>query len=180
MKLISICLTLILIAGARVPGSCQDSAYINKELSSLFANGILLENLGITVPWDLKLADIGKYGDPKVIKTLKRRFIVLWDSATILDGTRIDLRGISVILIGSPRKIKSMAFLGPISVKDGERLRRYFTEYSGQPWLAGKTRRLLIYKWKIFEGCEVALYLFRHRDEGHLDITKQVEYNIHQ
>jgi hypothetical protein len=171
----TICLAVILAACLPKSATCQDSAHVKNELAKFFENGAYIENLGITVPWELKLKDTSKFGNPKVIKSSKRRFILLWDSVTIWDGTKINLRFFSAVLVGGSKKIKSTEWQGLISVKDGERIRHYFEEYSGPPIYLGKTRKFLVYKWKIYERCEVDLYLFRHRDEAHLEILKQIQ-----
>jgi hypothetical protein len=176
MKLnLTICLAVILAACLPKTTTCQDSAHVKNELSQFFENGAYIENLGITVPWELKLKDTSKFGNPKVIKSSKRRFILLWDSVTIWDGTKTNLKFLSAVLVGGSKKINSMEWQGLISVKDGERIRHYFEEYSGPPIYLGKTRDCFLYKWKIYEHCEVALYLFRHRDQAYLQILKQFQ-----
>jgi len=174
----AICLAFIMAVCSHKSATCQDSTQVKNELSKFFKNGVLIENLGVTVPWDLKLKDISKYGNPKVVKSSKRRFILLWDSATIWGGTKIDLRFISAILGGGHKKIKATNLLGPISVKDGERLRHYFEKYYGPPNRVGRSRGFKSYLWKIDEGSGIFLLLHEHRDEGHLEITKQEEISV--
>jgi hypothetical protein len=171
----TIYLAVILAACLPKSATCQDSAHVKNELAGFFENGAFIENLGVTVPWDLTLKDTSQFGHPRVVKSSKRRFILLWDSVTILDSTRINLRFISAILTGGSNRIKYMDWQGPISVKDGERLRHYFEEYSGPPGHVVKSRRFLIYEWMIYQRCGVYLYFFRRRDECHLEMRKEIQ-----
>ena len=173
----AICLTLILMAGARKSGSCQDSAYINKELSNLFANGILLENLGVTVPWNMTDNDLGKYGNPKFTKNSKRVFNFFWDSVKILDGTNIDLRFFSITQscrTCENGQQKWILLLGRVSSKDGERLRRYFEIYSGEAGTLGQKRPGAKYFWRL-DGKTGFVLHGNGKNRCYLEIRKRIQ-----
>lgn len=168
---------IVFLMAACLPGSAtgQDSTHVNNELSKFFADGIYLENLDVTVPWDLKLEDASKYGNPRVIKIKKKRFVLGWDSATIWDGTKMDLKFFSAMLEAGPKNVKLMNMIGSFSLRDGEKILQYFKKYAGAPNYVGSTGYFAFYYWRIEEGIKVRLYIHKHKDFGHLEIERRTQ-----
>jgi hypothetical protein len=179
MKRESICLTLILIAGAWTVAKGQDSAYINRELSSLFSNGIRLENLAVTIPWDMTEKDLRKYGTPKFKRNSKRVFNFLWDSVRILDGANIDLRFFSITQKFDTCEQGQQRWIllsGRVSTTDGERLRRYFELYSGETGTSGQKRTCRKFFWKL-DGKTGFVLIFgsEGKNKCYMEIRKRVQ-----
>src|SRR5258708_23174343 len=57
-----------------------------KDTSTLFYNGIYIQNLQINIPWTLDLSDLSAYGNPKILHQTRIRSNLVWDSVNILNG----------------------------------------------------------------------------------------------
>lgn len=174
---IIICLAFCLNPGTITLVRGQDSVSINKELSAAVMNGVFLENLGVTIPWEMHVEDIERYGNPHIVKHSKHSLWLYWDTATILRGTYIkQLRFSSDVhkcFSCSQKQEKLITLQGPISIKDGKRIQGYLEGYSGVPGTLSSTARFWIYYWMVDQGM-VLIYFHKRRDECHLELRKRL------
>jgi hypothetical protein len=97
--------------------------YDIQQDSSLFAEGIYIESLHLTVPWDIRENELPKYGNPAVLKKNGHRFTIRWDSVIILHG-------IKASLVYSIHK-ESTDVSVIITPEDGKKLKAYLDSCSG-------------------------------------------------
>ena len=60
----------------------------------LFLKGIYLENLNMTIPWEINFSDIKQYGNPKLTKdpNFRNCTLIKWDYVKMLNGITLNLQ----------------------------------------------------------------------------------------
>ena len=122
--------------------------YLGNKYINLFTSGLYIENLSITIPWILSFNELPKFGNPKIISRNKFLVELRWDSVKILNGTDVQIS----CLVNKKRLNQNLlvappSFLAIIAVRDIERVKQQFEQYSGK---AGKPNNINSKKNKSF------------------------------
>lgn len=121
--------------------------------SSLFLNGVYLQNKKLLIPWEINFTKIAEYGSPKIYnkgRILSCGKIISWENVTILNNFKVNL-----FLVEFNRKLKGnkisriysfRAFLDSFSCIE---MTLYFEKYSGKKSILVKHGGQIYYKWEI-------------------------------
>ena len=96
-----------------------------------FSTGIYLENYDVTIPWDLQIHDVRKYGKPKIDTLSKRKWLVSWDSVKILNGITVNLKcHASKGLFGTDKYSKMDVIIAEIDPRDFDKIQYLLAKYA--------------------------------------------------
>ena len=131
----------------------------------IFSKGIYLENLGITIPWELDCDQLKNYKPSGIKVQSKRRNVMTWDSVKILNGilTSINYECSKPIMPKKGYK-KIITLTCPITSEDAKKLNIFFNRYSASS-VVDKRDASNICMWSI-NDCIVVLA--SHKKYGHL------------
>ena len=101
----------------------------------LFLKGIYLENLKILLPWEINFTNFSKIGNPTCAKDPYHRgqIFVQWDSVTILNGIKLNLR-VQMLkkVLSEDKSIPVRIYNFTTDSNGAEQLKNYFAKYTGK------------------------------------------------
>ena len=135
---------------------CVNSVCFSQETSvrnnTLFLNGIYLENLKILLPWEINFSDFSKIGNPSCMKDPYHRnqVYVKWDSVSILEGIKVNLRvQIMRKFLCEDKSISILIFNFTTDLTGVKNLKKYFVEHTGKSGTILKGRKFNYTRWII-------------------------------
>ena len=128
---------------------------------TLFLKGIYFENINVTVPWEIDISRLEKYGSPKVEK-YKSYFVIKWDSVKFLNKFTVnffvtinkrELKLNKIKKIGSFKAVIDSLMANEMTVlfkdySNGYKARKNHTYYTR--WTFNNCR--------VFIGCDMGIY----------------------
>lgn len=112
---------------------------ISHSNDTIFSKGIYLDNLKITIPWEINFYETNRYGNPTIEKFSQRYISVKWDSVVVLKNFRITL------FIVAPKKFlkknslnKFASYRSLIDSTTAKGLISFFANYTGHSGYLGK------------------------------------------
>jgi hypothetical protein len=125
--------------------------------STLFLEGIYLENLNTILPWEINFKQIEKYGNPSINKDLyhSNQILIKWDSVKILNNVTVNL------YINQPKKFLNQNTYKRIKVFNAyidsigeQKLISFFLKYTNNHGYQIRKRKLVKRQW-IFNNCRI-------------------------
>ncbi|MCY7292469.1 MAG: hypothetical protein LH615_09855 [Ferruginibacter sp.] len=122
-------------------------------MTSLFDNGIYLENLKIIIPWKIDYGKLINYGNPKTSRKSKLSPVkITWDSVRIINNFRVDLFIVALNSFVSKKKIKKTGeFRALIDSSTAFNITSYIVN------LTGKNGNSVVNKKNKFTRCDVGI-----------------------
>ena len=146
----------------------QEKKVDAKPHQGLLTKGLFLKNKDVLIPWGIPLKDLADIGDPKLIEINKRRTLLIWDSAQILNGFKVELKA----FMNQPSKQLRYLY-AQIPVEQFKALQSFLDNYTGTPaTIHYMTKHDYYYRWAV-DDCNLRL-AFDRKNGSHLSIERRL------
>lgn len=135
---------------------CAFSQNENTDLST-FQKGLLIESSNTLIPWNSRLSDTASISRPKINRISDKNIEADWNTAKILNGLKVPLKGYFRMVHGDWHLIHFYSFIDSSNLSA---IKNHLdTHFRKSGILKGEKRQAFFYEWKL-DNCMVRLGRF--------------------